>query len=714
MISFASLDAAPALLDSVMRSTLDGVIVVDTAGRVLSVNRRFINLWRLPEPAAASVSAMLRRIVRQLADRRRHAAHVRALAADPCAAVHTLLECTDGRAFELFAEPYLADGAAWRVWSVADVTESRMAERELRESEERYALALRGANDGFWDWRPGSGTLFVSARWCEMVGMPATDVTIRVAEWFDRVHPGDRARVRLTMQAHLAGEREHLEMEYRVRHADGAWRWVLVRGAAVRDARGRAVRMAGSTTDVTERRAAQERVAHDAVHDTLTGLPNRTLLADRLDIALRRARAGRDRVRGVRHVGVLLVGLDRFDDAVRARGRPVEDAVLRAVAGRLQGCLRPGDTVARVGPDQFMVLVDDLAARGDALRLADRLRAALGPAFAVGAAEPVYLTASIGIAVSGGGAEDGEALLGGAWTALLRARGLGGGQVEMYDREMQARAAALRRMEAELRGALSQDRIAVAFQPVVSLADGRVRGFEALARLRTADGREVPPGEFIPLAEETGLIGEVGRRVLRTACERMADWQRRYPTAQPRVMSVNLSPRQLADPALPRDVAAVLAETGLAPGALRLELTESVLAGDVDAVAATLGELKRVGVSIAIDDFGIGYSSLAYLHRFPLDALKVDRSFVAALGEGPGEEIVRAIVSLARGLGLEAVAEGVETAEQRDRLAALGCPCAQGFLFARPLPADAAEALLAAEPPPERVRQKVPALAVFG
>jgi EAL domain-containing protein (putative c-di-GMP-specific phosphodiesterase class I) len=312
----------------------------------------------------------------------------------------------------------------------------------------------------------------------------------------------------------------------------------------------------------------------------------------------------------------------------------------------------------------------------------------------------VYLTASIGIAVSGGAADDPERLLGGAWTALLRARGRGGARHVLCDRQMQARSQARRRMEADLRRALDGDGVEVHYQPIVAVEDGRIEGFEALARLRAADGSLAPPAEFIPLAEETGLIGALGLRVLRIAAGQMAEWQRRFASAPARVMSVNLSPRQFADPGLVDDVARVLAETGLPAGSLRLELTETMLAGDVDAVASALGELKRAGVSIAIDDFGTGYSSLAWLHRFPLDALKVDQSFVARMGEEGGEEIVRTIVSLSRALGLQTVAEGVETDDQRRRLQALGCTLAQGWLFARPLPAAEAERLLAAEAVP--------------
>jgi diguanylate cyclase (GGDEF)-like protein/PAS domain S-box-containing protein len=562
---------------------------------------------------------------------------------------------------------------------------ARRAEARLRASEERYALAVEGANDGLWDWDVPRGRLYVSARGKAMLGYAEGEVRDRLEEWLVRVHPDDLERVRAELASQQEGDRAHFESVHRLRHRDGAWRWAHVRGVAVRGDDGRPVRMAGSVADVTERRVAEELLLHNALHDALTGLPNRSLLLDRVGLALRRA------TRHGRGCALFCLGLDGFKVINESLGHAAGDLLLVEVAHRLEQSLRSADTVARLGADVFAVLVDEMRDPAEARTVADRVHEALAAPFELGE-RTVFATASIGIAVPGDDATA-EALLRDADTAMYRAKGRGRARSEMYDAGMQAAALQRLHLETDLRGAVERGEFTLAYQPLVSLADGRIAGFEALARWQHPRRGELAPAEFIAAAEETGLIVPLGRWVLREACRQMRDWNRRYGAALS--VNVNLSPRQFGDAGLAGDVADALRETELPAAFLKLEITENLLMGDAGGAAATLEELKTLGVDLCIDDFGIGYSSLSYLHRFPIDTLKIDRSFIARLGaDAQSEQIVRTILVLAQTLGLRAVAEGVETPEQAETLRSIGCEYAQGYRFSHPLPGDAAGAMI--------------------
>ena len=562
---------------------------------------------------------------------------------------------------------------------------ARRGEARLRESEERYALAVEGANDGLWDWDVARRTLYVSARGKAILGYDEGEIGEDPEWWLERLHPDDAERVRAEVAAQLEGERPHVESVHRLRHRDGGYRWTHVRGVAVRGADGRPLRMAGSITDVTERKVAEELLQHNALHDALTGLPNRSLLLDRVGLALRR------NTRRGRRCAVLCLGLDGFKVINESLGHAVGDLLLNAVARRLEQCLRSADTVARLGADVFAVLLDEMHDAGEARMVADRVHEALAAPFAL-EGRAVFTTASIGISAAGDDATA-DALLRDADTAMYRAKGRGRARSEMFDSGMQAAALQRLHLETDLRGAVERQEFELLYQPVVSLADGRIAGFEALARWRHPQRGVLLPAEFIPAAEETGLIVPLGRWVLREACRQMREWNRRYGAALS--VNVNLSPRQFGDAGLAGDVADALRETELPAAFLKLEITENLLMGDAGGAAATLEELKTLGVDLCIDDFGIGYSSLSYLHRFPIDTLKIDRSFICRLGaDGQSDQIVRTIVVLAQTLNLRAVAEGVETADQADRLRAMGCEYAQGYRFSHPVPGDAAGAMI--------------------
>jgi diguanylate cyclase (GGDEF)-like protein/PAS domain S-box-containing protein len=559
--------------------------------------------------------------------------------------------------------------------------------RALVESEERYALAVRGGNDGIWDWDLRSGRFYCSPRCKEMLGYAPDEIEDAIGEWLGRVHPDDRAAVSGALQAHIDGETAHFEAEHRLRARDGGYRWMLARGLAVRDAEGRATRVAGSLSDVTERKRTETRLQHDALHDALTGLPNRMLFLDRLEQAMRRAaRRGADVV-----CAVLFVDLDRFKLVNDSLGHRAGDALLTAVARRLESALRPGDTVARLGGDEFTVLLEEISDVHEATRVAERIHATLADSFTIGGRELV-VGASVGIALGAPDAHP-EELVRDADVAMYRAKAEGRGRHEIFDARMHAALVARLDIESELRAAIEARALRVLYQPIVSTASGRITGFEALCRWPGALGRAIEPAEFVAVAEETGLILALGGFVLEESCRQVAAW-RRTPAGEGLTLSVNVSGRQLREPSFPDAVAAALAGSGLEPESLRLEVAESALVAEPEVVRATLAALhERLGVRAWIDDFGIGASSLRQLHRFPGDAVKIDRSLVAEAGS---YAIVKAIVGLAHTLGLEVVAEGVETRDRLDVLKVLGCEFAQGFLFSAPLEAAEAAALLEA------------------
>jgi len=439
-----------------------------------------------------------------------------------------------------------------------------------------------------------------------------------------------------------------------------------------------------SFSDITERKRLQDELAHQAFHDSLTDLPNQALFRDRVEHALIRAQRLQTRV------AVLFIDLDNFKTVNDSLGHTVGDELLVAVTDRLIDVLRQGDTAARMGGDEFAVLLEDLEDTAVASHIADRVIEQLRQPFRV-AAKEVYVGASVGIAFDGRGAMA-DQLLRNADLAMYTAKVRGRGQSQVYEPAMHD--AALERLEVEgdLRRAVERGELIVYYQPIVDVAGGAMRGVESLVRWQHPRRGLLSPATFIPLAEESGLIIDIGRHVLLTSCVQVQAWQATSPDLS---VSVNLSPRQLSDPHLVGDVAEVLRVSGLAPGHLTLEITEGAMMRDTDATIARLEELKDLGVKLAVDDFGTGYSSLSYLQRFPIDILKIDRSFVIGLdGDAEASALARAIVRLAQTLQLSAVAEGVETETQLDRLRALGCQFAQGFHLAMPQPADAMAALL--------------------
>ncbi len=565
----------------------------------------------------------------------------------------------------------------------------KRAREELKESEERYALAARGSNDGLWDWNLSTNVVYFSTRWKTMVGCQEDEIGDTPGEWLDRIHEADRERVKEEIAAHQNGPTPHFESEHRVRHKDGTYRWMLSRGVAIRNEAGKPIRMAGSQTDITEGK----------VSDPLTNLPNRLLFLDRLGRLMRHTKRHPERM-----FAVLFLDLDGFKTINDSMGHFVGDQLLLGVSKRLEKCLRDSDTIARLtvpnftlarmGGDEFTVLLDDIKQPVDANLAAERIMEHLAAPFVVGDKE-IFTSASIGIALSNPSYVQPEDLLRDADTAMYRAKSLGKSRFEVFDADMRASVMARMELETDLRHALERGELRNFYQPIVTLETGEITGFESLLRWQHPTRGLLSPEKFITLAEDTGLIRELGWWGLSEACRRLKEWKANLSPDRDLFMSVNLSIKQFVQPKLVENIDAMLTELGLSPTALKLEITESTVMEDPAAAVAMLQQLKDLGIRLAIDDFGTGYSSLSYLHRFPLDMLKIDRSFISGAAEGlNGMEIARTVMPLAKNLCLDVVAEGVETAEQVRELKKLNCKYAQGFYFSKPLSPEEAEALM--------------------
>jgi len=465
---------------------------------------------------------------------------------------------------------------------------------------------------------------------------------------------------------------------------------VLLRSDIVLDSRGRPAGLVTCCEDLTQRKALERKLLRNAFYDQLTGLPNRGLLTHRLDLAVERAQRGDD------GFAVLMVGLDRFKLVNDGFGRAAGDELLHAVGERLHACIHPDSMLARMSGDEFAILLDEAQGLGDAVRVARCVQASLAAPFALQAGE-VFTGASVGIALSMTGYARSEDVLRDATIAMYRCKDRDHGGYQVFDLEMHAQAMERLRLEGDLRRALERGEMRVHYQPVVSLATGRVAGFEALARWEHPERGLLFPDAFIPLAEETGMILPLGMRVLEAACTALAGWQRR-PGCERLSMAVNLSARQFSHPDTVEQVAAAVRASGVTPGTLKVEITESVILQLSPEVVDTFARLKALGVELYLDDFGTGYSSLSYLHRVPLDALKIDRSFVSPNAGAGSPHLVRTIVAMAQALGVAVVTEGVEREETVHELRRLGCEYAQGYFFAHPFPEDEVGAFLDSDP----------------
>jgi len=573
-----------------------------------------------------------------------------------------------------------------------DITERSRADQALQRSEERFALMQAGANDGLWEWEIRSQEVHFSARWRALLGLPTKSGTGSIDDWLGRVHPDDRDALWDAIKAHLYGKTAHLHHEHRVRHENGTYRRFLCRGLAARGPRGRAARIAGSLTDVTERATAMDLLRSLGFRDPLTGLCNRTVFVEGLGERLEEFKQHRGR-----RFAALYLDLDRFKVVNDSLGHLVGDELLTAVSRRLESCLREGDSLARLGGDEFAILLNGLDDEGQANVIAFRIQDALSAPFSIGGRE-VFTSASIGIAFSAAQYANPEEMMRDADTAMYHAKARGKARHELFDAEMHARALDRLGLENDLRQAVKDSEFDVHYQPIVSLTTRMCVGFEALVRW-SRNGQATSPEQFIPVAEELGLIESLGTWVLQEACRTFADWQQRYPRYGLECISVNVSTRQLMQPNFLQIVEDTVQRSGLTPSNLRLEITETTLMGSPQMAAEALRELRDFGVKVYLDDFGTGYSSLSHLHKLPVDALKIDRSFVRSLLLPERPAIVESILALARTLNTGVVAEGVESDLQAQELKRLGCRHAQGFFFSPPLSSPRVEQMLASRQP---------------
>ncbi len=573
-----------------------------------------------------------------------------------------------------------------------DITLKKQLEKRLHDSEQRYLATSQGANDGLWDWDLLTHQIYFSPRWKAMIGGSNGEISDRPEDWFDRVHPLDQARLRQTLSDHLCGETQHFECEYRVIQKDGSTRWLLSRGLAIyRD--GQPERMAGSQTDITEYYRIREQLTHDALHDSLTALPNRTLFMDRLEQSIKSLKRRESNL-----CAVLFLDLDRFKLINDSLGHLAGDQLLIEVARCLRDCLREEDTVARLGGDEFVILLNNIQSTDTAVATAQKVSQNLSRPFQIGGHE-IFTSASIGIAIGGPEYKSGEELLRDADTAMYIAKHSGQRRYEIFGSSMRVKAIDQLLLETDLKRAIDRQELRLVYQPIISMADRQLIGFEALLRWNHPERGPISPAEFIPIAEESGLIVQIGWWVLREACHQMQAWQLRYPSVPHLTVSVNVSNKQFSQHDFVEKVRSITQEVGLSPASLKLEITEGAVMVDPLAVANKLNQVKELGVALMMDDFGTGYSSLNYLRTFPLDVLKVDQSFVSQMCSEDGFEIVKTIINLAHNLKLQVVAEGVETLEQVQGLQALSCEYAQGYFFSRPMDRIGAEELIASAQP---------------
>ena len=667
----------------------DGVCTLDRTGRVTLWNDALERLLECPRDRATGRS--LREAVPSLgATDLMRALEVVAAGRAPRTLPRLGLRGSRGpRMLEVTVVP--ATEGVTLIWQ--DVTEHTRAIQALRRQGERLELAAEVANDGLWEWDLCTQQLYVTGRWRAMLGLPARAGSCKVGDWFDRVHKDDIGPLKEALDAHLCGTTDPFQHEHRIRHEDGTYRYFHCRGVAARLGSGRPIRIAGSLTDTTDLAMTQEQLRNAVFRDPLTGLCNRAVFVEELGRRLDEFH----RRRASDTFALLYLDLDRFKVVNDSLGHLVGDELLIAVSRRLESCLRQGDVLGRIGGDEFAILLNGLQTDQQANVIAFRVQEALREPFSIVGRE-VFTSASIGIAFGLAQYNSPDEMMHDADTAMYQAKAHGKARHEVFDADMDARARDRLGLENDLRHAVSNNDLETHYQPIVSLATGMCIGFESLVRW-TRNGKPVSPETFIPIAEELGLIEALGTRVLEEACRTFAAWQRAFPEAGLECITVNVSSRQLMQQNFLAIVDRAVRLAGLKPSALRIEITETALMTSPDEAAKVLSQLRDYGVKIYLDDFGTGYSSLSHLHKLPVDALKIDRSFVRSLLLPNRPAIVESILALARTLHTSVVAEGIETEVQARELERLGCTHAQGYLFSRPVATASAERILMAKRP---------------
>ena len=570
--------------------------------------------------------------------------------------------------------------------STAQAEQAKRHVQELQESEERFRSAFDYAPIGMALVTPDGRWLQVNRSLCEILGY--SEAELLATDFQTITHPEDVPVAEVHINQLLAGKIASHQMEKRYVHQKGHFVWSFLSISLARDAQDRSLRLIFQIQDITDRKRAQERLAHDASHDALTGLPNRAHFTRRLEEVIARSNDCT-----TPSFAVLFLDADRFKVINDSLGHIFGDQLLIGIAQRLKKCVRPGDMVARLGGDEFTVLLDGVVDANEAKLVAERIQKELALPFDLSGRE-VFTSASVGIALDTGYKQP-QDILRDADTAMYQAKLMGKARYQIFDKDMHSAVMNTLEVETDLRRGVDREEFCVHYQPIFSLSNEAVTGFEALVRWQHPDRGLVYPDDFIRVAEETELIIPIGARVLFDACRQLREWQLQFPECSQLSVSVNLSGKQFQQPDLVKRVNDVLRETGLEPRFLNLEITESILMDNVETAVRMMKELRALGVQLSIDDFGTGYSSLSYLHRFPMNTLKIDRSFVGQTNDNnENTEIVRTIVMLARNLGMEVIAEGIQTEEQLLKLLLLGCDYGQGYFFCQPADARTIEDLL--------------------
>lgn len=574
---------------------------------------------------------------------------------------------------------------------LTNITDRKLAEAALQQSKQRLDGILSSLEDVVWSISADTfETLYLNPAALKVYGYSVSEFFENSNLWFEVIHPEDQQRVYATIEALFLNDKQ--ELEYRIVRPDGQVRWLLNRSHLTYNTSGQPIRIDGIATDITKRKLLEEKLVHDAFYDALTGLPNRILFLDRLEQAIAQSKRNPDDF-----FAVLFLDLDRFKIVNDSLGHLVGDQLLVTLAQRLQQCLQPDDIVARLGGDEFTILLPHIQTIEDATDIAEHIHQALKLPFNLCGYE-VFMAASIGIAFGTNNYTQPADLLRDADTALYRAKEQSQSGYIVFDTAMYHRAVELLQLETDLRWAVERQEFCLYYQPIICLTTGTITGFEALVRWQHPQRGLISPSEFIPIAEETGLILPIGQWVLTHSCHQLRQWQLQFPIIHPLTLNVNLSGKQFSQPHLIEQISQILQDTSLSPLDLKLEITETAIITSPDKATTVLKQLKAFGLQLCIDDFGTGYSSLAYLHNFPIDTIKIDRSFVNNIDRDPEKfAIVRAILTLADNLGMSVVAEGVETTDQLLQLQLLQCKQAQGYLFSKPLDPEQATTLLASE-----------------
>ena len=681
-----ALKESEARYQGLFQSSRDAIYITERNGRFIDVNPSFLEMFGYAPDELLHITAQklyLRREDRERFQREiERNRTIRDFEVQLVTKSGHVLDCLLSSSIR-----YTMNGAVLGYQGIIhDITERKRNQRALEESEHFTRTIISSVADGVIVYDRELRYKVWNHFMEEMTGLPAQEVIGTYAtEHFP--HLKEHGIDRLIERA-LAGESVRSEdTPYHV-PLTGKSGWVVGQYSPHIDLNGEIMGVVAIIHDVTDRKRAEMQLLHNALHDVLTGLPNRALFLDRLERLLSQSRRHK-----THRFAVLFMDLDRFKVINDSLGHLIGDELLIAIARRVESCVRQGDTVARFGGDEFALLLDDITDIGDATRVAERIQAELGTGFNIQGHE-VYTSASIGIAINSPAYEGPGDLLRDADTAMYRAKAEGRARYEVFDREMHLHAVSLLQLETDLRRALERDEFVLHYQPIVALDSGTLTGFEALVRWNHPIRGLLPPADFIPLAEETGLIVEIGWWVIREACRQLRSWD---PAAADLSVAVNLSARQFRQPDLLEKIDAILTETGLDPQRLKLEITESVVMSNAHTSTEMLRSLRDRGVRLCIDDFGTGYSSLSYLHSFPVDTLKIDRSFISTVDEqGSTVELIETIVALSRILGMEAVAEGVETAQQLEMVRRLGSNYAQGYHLSVPLDPEAAGGLIRA------------------